>query len=307
MVSPSRRREAADHVQEVVGVSERRACKALDQPRSTQRYRPRVPRDEPRLVARMHELVREHPRYGQRRVHALLVREGWRVNGKRVHRLWRREGFRVPRKARKKRRLGSSDNACSRRRPEGKDHVWAWDFLFDRTGDGRRLKWFTLVDEFTRECLALDARRHFRAEDVKAVLAEILRWRGAPEHIRSDNGSEFIAKAIRETLAAAGVATLYIAPAAPWENGYAESFNGKVRDELLNAEEFTSLLEAQVLAADWKRDYNTNRPHSALGYLTPCEFSAQLQVAQIKTARGALLPGVPSESNHPETLTATGT
>lgn len=307
MVSPARRREAADHVQEVVGVSERRACKTLGQPRSTQRYRPRIASDEPRLVARMHEIVREHPRYGQRRVHALLVREGWRVNAKRVHRLWRREGFRVPRKARKKRRLGSSDNACSRKRPERKDHVWAWDFLFDRTCDGRALKWFTLVDEFTRECLALEVRRHFGAGDVKAVLAEILRWRGAPGHIRSDNGSEFIARAIREALAEAGVATLYVAPAAPWENGYAESFNGKVRDELLNAEEFTSLLEAQVLGADWRREYNTQRPHSSLGYLTPSEFSAQCAAAQIKTARGALQTGVPSESNHPETLTATGT
>jgi transposase InsO family protein len=213
----------------------------------------------------------------------------------------------VPRKARKKRRLGTSDNACSRRRAERKDHVWAWDFLFDRTRDGRRLKWFTLVDEFTRECLALDTRRHFRAEDVKAVLAEILRWRGAPGHIRSDNGPEFIAQAIRDALAESGVQTLYIEPGAPWENGYAESFNGKVRDELLNAEEFTSLLEAQVLGADWKRDYNTRRPHSALGYLTPSEFSAQLEVAQIKTARGALHPGVPSESNQPETLIAGGT
>ena len=179
--------------------------------------------------------------------------------------------------------------------------------MHDRTAAGRALKWFTLVDEFTRECLALDPRRGFGAEDVKAVLAEILCWRGAPGHIRSDNGSEFIARAIREALADAGVETLYIAPAAPWENGYAESFNGKVRDELLNAEEFTSLLEAKVLAADWRRDYNTKRPHSALGHLTPCEFSTQLQVAQIKTARGALHPGGPSESNQPETLTATGT
>lgn len=307
MVSPPRRRQAADHVQETVGVSERRACQTLDQPRSTQRYRPRRSGDEPRLVGRMHELVRAHPRYGHRRIHALLVREGWRVNRKRVHRLWKREGFKVPRKAKKKRRLGSSENACAHRRPEHRDHVWAWDFVHDRTRDGRALKWFTLVDEFTRECLALDVRRRFRAEDVKAVLAEIVRWRGAPEHIRSDNGPEFIARAIGEALAEAGVGTLYIEPGAPWENGYAESFNGKVRDELLNAEEFASLLEAQVLGSDWKRDYNTKRPHSALGYLTPQEFSARLGLAQIKTARGAPHPGVPSESNHPETLITGGT
>ena len=225
-------------------------------------------------MARMLELVRRHPRYGYRRIWALLRREGWRVNRKRVHRLWRQQGLKVPRRQRKKRRLGSSANSCVRRPAEHKDHVWAWDFLHDRTSDGRALKWFTLVDEYTRECLALEVDRGMTAKAVSAVLAGAVRGRGAPAHIRSDNGPEFIARVIRGWMAKAGLETLYIEPGAPWENGYAESFNGKVRDELLNAEEFASLLEARVLAREWKQAYNHERPHSSLGYRTPAEFGA---------------------------------
>src|SRR4051812_2385631 len=213
-------------------------------------------------------LVRKHPRYGYRRIWALLRREGWRVNRKRVWRLWRREGLKVPRKQRKKRRLGSSANSCVRRPAEHKDHVWAWDFLHDRTADGGPLKWFSLVDEYTRECLALEVRRGLTARAVAEVLGAVVRERGAPAHIRSDNGPEFIAKAIRDWLAGAGVETLYIEPGAPWENGYGESFNSKVRDELLNAEEFANPLEAKVLGRGWKEAYNHERPHSALGYRT---------------------------------------
>jgi transposase InsO family protein len=217
-------------------------------------------------------LVREHPRFGYRRIWALLRREGWRVNRKRVHRLRRQQGLKVPRKQRKKRRLGSSANSCVRRPAEHKDHVWAWDFLHDRTSDGRPLKWFTLADEHARECLALEVERGMTAKAVSAVLARGVRQRGAPLHIRSDNGPEFIAKAIRAWMSGAGLETLYIEPGAPWENGYAESFNGKVRDELLNAEEFGSVLEAQVLAKGWRRDCNHVRPHSSLGHRTPAEF-----------------------------------
>jgi putative transposase len=171
------------------------------------------------------------------------TREGWRANRKRVHRLWRQQGLKVPRKQRKKRSLGSSANSCVRRPAEHKDHVWAWDFLHDRTADGRTLKWFTLVDEYTRECLALEVGRGMTAREVSVVLARVVRERGAPVHIRSDNGPEFIALRIRSWMAVAGLETLYIEPVAPWEKGYAESFNSKVRDELLNAEEFTILLE----------------------------------------------------------------
>ena len=273
-MTAAQRRQAARQLQEQFGVSQRRACRVLGQPRSTQRQAPKAKEGEQRLVARILELVRRHPRYGYRRVWALLRREGFRVNRKRVYRLWRQQGLRVPRKQRKKRRLGSSANSCVRRPAEHQGHVWAWDFLHDRTADGRPLKWFTLVDEYTRECLALEVRRGMTARAVGAVLAGVVQERGAPGHIRSDNGPEFIAKAIRSWLAGAGVGTLYIEPGAPWENGYAESFNSKVRDELLNAEEFASELEARVVGKDWKREYNHERPHSSLGYRTPAEFAA---------------------------------
>jgi transposase InsO family protein len=274
VVTAAQRRQAVRHLREAFGVSERRACRVLGQPRSTQRQKPKAKEEEGRLVARMLELVRQHPRYGYRRIWALLRREGWRVNRKRVHRLWRQQGLKVPRKQRKKRRLGSSANSCVRRPAEHKDHVWAWDFLHDRTTDGGPLKWFTLVDEYTRECLALEVRRGMTAKAVTEVLAGVVRQRGVPAHIRSDNGPEFIAKAIRAWMAGAGLETLYIDPGAPWENGYAESFNSKVRDELLNAEEFASLLEARVLGQEWKQAYNHERPHSSLGYRTPAEFGA---------------------------------
>jgi putative transposase len=261
------------HLQEAFGVSQRRACRVPGQHRSTQRQQPKKSREEEgRLVARMLELVRLHPRYGYRRVWALLRREGWRVNRKRVLRLWRQQGLKAPRKQRKKRRLGSGANSCVRRPAAHKDHVWTWDFIHDRTVDGRPLKWFTLVDEYTRECVALEVRRGMTARAVTAVLAEAVRQRGAPGHVRSDNGPEFIAKAIRAWMSEAGLEALYIEPGAPWENGYGESFNSKLRDELLNIEELASLLEAQVLGQEWKRAYNHERPHSSLAYRTPAEF-----------------------------------
>jgi len=221
----------------------------------------------------MLELVRRHPRYGYRRIWALLRAEGWRVNRKRIHRLWRREGLKVPQKKRKKRRLGSSANGCVRRRALHKDHVWAWDFIHDRTTEGKPLKWLTLVDEFTRECLALEVGRSLTARKAVGILAEVIGQRGAPAHVRSDNGPEFIAQAMRSWLMEAGVETWYIEPGSPWENGYAESFHSKVRDAFLAVEEFTSLLEAQVLGRHWKQSYNPERPHSALGYQTPAEHA----------------------------------
>jgi len=304
-VTTQQRRQAVRLLREAFGVSERRACRVLGQPRSTQRQQPKKAKEgEERLVARMLELVRLHPRYGYRRIWALLRREGWRVNRKRVHRLWRQQGLKVPRKQRKKRRLGSSANSCVRRPAEYQGHVWAWDFLHDRTADGRPLKWFTLVDEYTRECLALEVRRGMTAKAVGVVLAGVVRERGAPAHIRSDNGPEFIAQAIRAWMSAAGLETLYIAPGAPWENGYAESFNSKVRDELLNAEEFTSRLEAEVLGKAWKQEYNHARPHSSLGYRTPAEFAAscpRADSAALRQPEGTTVVATVS------TLTAPGT
>ena len=261
-------------MQQQCGASERRACEVLGQPRATQRYVPQEREEERRLVARMHALVREHPRYGYRRIWALLRAEGWEVNRKRVHRLWRREGLKVPQKQRKKRRLGTSENGCARKRAERVNQVWAWDFIHDRTADGRPLKWLSIVDEHTRECLALVVARSITAETALDVLAELFRTRGVPEHLRSDNGPEFIAKAMRQWLARVGVSTLYIEPGAPWENGYAESFHSRLRDELLDREEFTSLAEAQALAARWREEYNHRRPHSSLGYQTPAAFAS---------------------------------
>jgi putative transposase len=261
-------------VQRQLRVSERRACRALDQPRATQRYCPVPKDDEQCLESRLSELVRAHPRYGYRRMTALLRREGWRINRKRVYRVWRRQGLRVPQKIRKKRRLGHSGNSCVRLRPEHKDHVWTWDFVFDRTSNGRALKWFSLVDEYTRECLALEVNRRLTSREVIDVLADLFVVRRVPRHIRSDNGPEFIALAIRRWLERTDVKALYIEPGAPWENGYGESFQSRLRDELLNVEEFATVAEAQTLAASWRADYNHRRPHSSLGYQTPAEFAA---------------------------------
>ena len=255
-------------------VSERRACKALDQPRSSQRYEPQPRSDEPAVVKRMLELVRERPRFGYRRIGRLLAAEGWRVGLSRVFRLWRREGLKVPQKKRKRRRLGSSANGCDRRRAEHKDHVWCWDFVFDRTTSGTTLKWLSIVDERTRECLALKVARSITSEDVIDTLAELFAMRGVPRHIRSDNGPEFVAQAIRRWLSQVGVEALYIEPGSPWENGYAESFHSRLRDEFLAIEVFESLTAARQLTAAWKDDYNNHRPHSSLGYVTPAQYAA---------------------------------
>jgi putative transposase len=256
-------------------VSERRACKALGQPRSSQRYREKPRGDEGPLVKRVLELVREHVRYGYRRIAALLQREGWRVNVKRVYRLWRKEGLKVPRKKRKARRLGVAENGCAGRGATHKDHVWAWDFVHDRTTSGAPIKCLSIVDEHTRECLALKVDRSITSEDAIDTLCELLAMRGVPVHLRSDNGPEFVATALRDWLAKVGVGTLYVEPGSPWQNGYAESFHSKLRDEFLALEEFESLAAARKLAANWREDYNHHRPHSSLGYQTPAEFAAR--------------------------------
>jgi len=225
----------------------------------------------------MVELSTENPRYGYRRVWALLRREGWTVNKKRVQRLWREEGLKVPGgKQRKRRRLlqGTGESGCARRRAEHKDHVWSYDFVMDRTEDGRRLKMMPIVDEYTRECLAVKVERSITAEDVVSTLTLLFWDRGEPGYIRSDNGPEFVAAAVRGWLKASGVGTLYIEPGSPWENAYSESFIGRLGDELLKREEFGSLLEAKVLVEEYRQHYNHERPHSALGYRTPAEVGA---------------------------------
>ncbi|MCO6046174.1 IS3 family transposase, partial [Aeoliella sp. ICT_H6.2] len=233
-------------------VSERRACRVLHQPRSSQRYTAKVPDDEPVLVKRIFELVRKHPRYGYRFITAKLRQEGWQVNFKRIYRLWRREGLKVPKKKRKKRRLGTSRNGCHRRRAEYKNHVWCWDFIFDRTTSGSPLKWLSIEDEFTRESLALKVDRSITSEDVIDTLAELFAMRGVPCHIRSDNGPEFVAKAIQRWLGQLEIEALYIEPGSPWENGYAESFHSRLRDEFLATEEFENLAAARRLTTAWR-------------------------------------------------------
>jgi transposase InsO family protein len=255
----------------------------VDQPRSTQRYEPAEDQSEKALVKRMKELSGTHRRYGYRRVWALLRAEKFMVNLKRVHRLWKQEGLKVPRKQRKKRRLGHSGNSCTRHKAEHKDHVWSYDFVMDQTSDGRRLKLLPVVDEFTRECLAIEVERNLTAAEVVGTLKYLFELRGIPRYIRSDNGPEFIADAVKAWLKESGSSTLYIEPGSPWENAYCESFNGKLEDELLNGEQFETLKEAKVLVEDWRLDYNHHRPHSSLKYKTPATFAASLSPAPVAT------------------------
>ena len=285
-MSPARGREAVVKAMAAFRVSERRACRALGVPRSTQRYIGTGRERDEALLLRIRELSREHPRYGYRRITALLRREGWSVNRKRVHRLWRREGLKVPQIQRKRRRLGHGENSCSRRRSERPNHVWSYDFIHDQTADGRQLKILPVVDEFTRECLTIEVERGLDAEDVVSTLEYLLEIRGEPEHIRSDNGPEFIAEAVRSWLARRGSKTLYIAPGSPWENAYSETFNSRLRDELLDREVFETLKEAKVIVEDHRLDHNHRRPHSSLGYRTPAEFAA----AQSKPGVASLPP-----------------
>ncbi len=235
---------------------------------------------------RIRELARGNPRYGYRRIKALLVRQGWSVNLKRVHRLWRRGGLKVPQIRRKRRRLGQSENGCARRRSERPDHVWSYDFIHDQTADGRGLKMLPIVDEYTRECLTIELERHLAAKDVVSTLESLFEVRGEPEFIRGDNGPEFIAEAARGWLAGRGAKTLYIAPGSPWENAYSETFNSRLRDELLDRETFETLKEAKMILEDHRLDYNHRRPHSSLGNRTPAEYAA----AQIKPGVAPLPP-----------------
>ncbi len=267
-------------------------------------------RDDERLVKQMLELARQHPRYGYRRIWALLRMEGQRVNVKRVHRLWRKAGLKVPQKQHKKRRLGSSVNGIVRHRAEHIDHVWCYDFVKDQTTDGRPLKFLPIEDEFTRECLSIDVARSITARDVIATLQELFAVREAPKFIRSDNGPEFIAQAIRQWLAQSGVRTLYIAPGSPWENAYSESFNGRFRDEFLNREMFTSLREARLITEDFRLEYNHRRPHSSLDYMTPAAFAAATRGGTAPLRLATLAYAAPPHlacKEPPLTLIATGT
>jgi putative transposase len=250
-------------------VSERRACMVLGQARSTQRRRAIIPDDEPQLVKEIIRLAKKYGRYGYRTITDLLRNDGWKVNHKRVARLWRREGLKVPRKQPKKGRLWLQDGSCVRLPATHKDHVWSYDFVSERTHDGRPMRLLNIIDEFTRECLSIDVERRMNHKTVMDSLAELFIYRGTPKYIRSDNGSEFVAKPLQDWLGEIGVNTAYIYPGSPWENGYIESFNARLRDELLNGEIFETLFEAKVLIERWRVHYNTVRPHSALNGRPP--------------------------------------
>jgi len=255
-------------------VSERRACKVLNQPRMTQRYKTKQPDRDNAMTEEIKQLAKKHKRYGYRMITAKLRQEGWIVNHKRVQRIWRKEGLQVPYRCKFKKAEGSSGNSCCVKKAEHINHIWSYDFISDQTDDGRRLKILTVLDEFTRESLAIEAGRSIRAKDVIAVLEYLFMIRVVPGYIRSDNGPEFIADKIRRWLSDNHVETLYIEPGSPWENGYIESFNGKLRDEVLDREVFHSVKEAKVLVESWRLEYNNHRPHSSLGYMTPAAFAS---------------------------------
>ncbi|MDD5703812.1 MAG: IS3 family transposase [Dehalococcoidales bacterium] len=271
LLSPSKRHQVVDHILEHLPYSQRRVCKVLDQARTTQRRQPSPASDEKQLTEDIIALATKYGRYGYRRITALLnsSERGWKVNHKRVERIWRREGLKVPQKQPKRSRLWLSDGSCIRLRPEHPDHVWSYDFMVERTTNGRAFRILNIIDEFTRVCLAVRVARKIRAQDVLDELFKLFIFRGIPEHIRSDNGPEFTAKAVRKWLNHLGVKTLFIEKGSPWENGYIESFNGKMRDELLGREIFTTLEEAKVLIEQWRRHYNQVRPHSAKNYRPP--------------------------------------
>ena len=283
-MSPSRKRRAIHHLLDKFEVSERRACALLEQPRATQRYAPRRPAKDQALMTELRGLTRQYPRFGYRRMAQLLRRRGWAVNTKRVQRLRAAHGLQVVRERHKRRRLGHSDNGCARHRPERPNHVWSVDFISDQTEDGRKLKMLVVLDEFTRQNLAIDVQRSIRAGHVIDLLERLFLVHGQPEHVRSDNGPEFIAYAIQDYLADRNVGPLYIAPGSPWENGYVESFNSRFRDEHLGQELFGNLREAQILTEIWRHAYNHERPHSSLDYATPMEFFDQWQASTDTTS-----------------------
>jgi putative transposase len=277
VVTPNHQRASADYLAEEHGLSQRRACRLMDRSRSTIRYRPEPAADEPKLVREIKRLARRHPRFGYRRVHALLVRCGWTVNIKRVHRLWGELGLKRPVRLRKARKLGpkpgTSANSCVRQPARFKNDVWTCDFIHDRTASGGSLKWLTLVDEYTRECLVLHADDSLTGPEVRRIVARVIGRRGAPTRIRSDNGSEFICAALTNWLTRVGAEPIPVAAGSPWENGYIEAFHSRLRDEFLERTEFESVPDAREKGDWYRRKYNKVRPHSSLDYATPNEFS----------------------------------
>lgn len=274
------------HVRKELGFSERRICKVLSWHRSSFRYEPVSNDFQHRLQERTIELAAEYGRYGYRQITGLLNMEGFDVGKDRVFSIWRREGLKVPQRQVKRGRLWLNDGSCLRLRPEYKDHVWSYDFVSEETDDGRKFKILNVIDEYTRECLLSLVARRIRSQDVILTLADLFLQRGFPKHIRSDNGPEFVARKLKHWLHKLDVKPIYIEPGSPWENGYCESFNGKMRYELLNGEIFYSLFEADVIINRWRHHYNTVRPHSSLGYRPP---APQVFVPNVREVGGSKL------------------
>ena len=285
-----------DHVTAELGVSQRLACRVLDQHRSTQREARRTADDEAALTQAIVALATRYGRYGYRRITALLHAEGWCCNHKRVERIWRAEGLKVPQRQPKRGRLWLNDGSCLRLRPDRPNHVWAYDFVEDRTREGRKFRTLNVVDEFSRECLAIRVGRKLGSTEVIDVLTDLFISRGVPAYIRSDNGPEFIATAVKAWITTLGAKPAYIEPGSPWETGYVESFNGKFRDELLACEAFNTLAEAKVLIEQWRKHYNTVRPHSSLGYRPPAHevvlSRTPVPAASPSPAGSAAAPGI---------------
>ena len=278
-------------------LSERRVCRVLGQHRSTQRRVPAGRDDEERLTADIVELARRYGRYGYRKIAELLrSTAGWVMNDKRVERIWRCEGLKVPAKQPKRGRLWLADGSCIRLRAERPNHVWSYDFVEDRTHEGKKYRMLNVIDEFTHECLAIRIARKLKSIDVIDLLSDLFILRGVPEHIRSDNGPEFVAKAVQEWITAVGAKTAYITPGSPWENGFIESFNARLRDELLDGEIFYSLAEAKIVIESWRRHYNAVRPHGSLGYKPPAPevFVPPLAARAASQSRPATPPSLAS-------------
>ena len=276
-MTPATCRQEVTRVCKKLGHSERKVCKALDQNRSTQRYELKMPKRDKPLISLVKKQIqkRKHRKYGYRRICEILCRIGLLVNHKRIYRLWHKEGFHLKRKEKrgKRKNTGASENACDRRPAEYMDHIWSYDFIEEKLQNKRKVRVLNIVDEFTHECLASEAERRFKGYDVAEVLRYLFMVRGCPEYIRSDNGPEFYSAAVINVMDEFGVKPLYVKPASPWENGYIESFNARMRDELLDGEIFLTLAETKYVVDRWRMDYNHYRPHSSLEYMTPSEFA----------------------------------
>ena len=296
------------HIEEQFEVSQRRACSIVGQPRSTQRLPKPDTNKEDELIKRIDTFVRENPRYGYRRITDLLRLEGWQINPKRVHRIWKQKGYRVPPARKKSRSSGKSQNACDKRKALFPNDVWAYDFIFDRLENGRPLKILAITDEYTRESIGIEVGNSITGSNVVEILNQLVLERGLPLKIRSDNGSEFICGAVSKWMKIMGVQPLNVEKASPWQNGYAESFNSRFRDECLNTNQFYTIKEATIIIKEWQKKYNEKRPHSGLGGLTPKEFARrQIMMAGICPTSDELPLGpfsvdqIPASSSEDET------